>query len=103
MRWRRILQRHGMDTDELADGWDADPFDMLARGCDPVHATISFSAKANNPDYGITGVQVHVSMMCPQDERSMNLAAELCFRKVIELLNPAAASIGVPQLPTMPE
>ena len=103
MKWRRVLQRHGMTQQELAEGWDEDPFAMLAHCADQVHSTISFSAKSAHPEYGIANVQVHVSIGCPQDERNMNLAAELCFRKVIELLNPAAASIGVPQLPQMPE
>lgn len=103
MRWRKILERHGLSQQELAEGWDNDPFAMLAHCADQAHSTISFSAKSSHPDYGIVSCQIHVTVQCPQDERSINLAAELCFRKAIELLNPAAMSIGAPPLPQMPE
>ena len=103
MRWRRVLERHGVTQQEMMDGFDEDPFAMLAHRCDPVHSTISFSAKTAHPDYSIVSCQIHVTVQCPQDERMMNLAAELCFRKAIELLNPAAMSIGAPPLPQMPE
>jgi hypothetical protein len=105
MKWSRILQRQGFPP-TTENGEDVDPFLMLSMdGADTERppATISYSAKSNHPDYGLVGCQIHVSIHCPQDERSMNLAAEICFRKAIELFNPAAAVIGSPQLPQMPE
>ncbi len=105
MKWSRILQRQGF-TPTAENGEEIDPFLMLITNAVQENrppATISYSVKSNHPDYAIVGCQVHVSIHCPQDERSMNLAAEICFRKAIELFNPAAATIGSPQLPQMPE
>lgn len=103
MKWSKLLKRHGF-PDVYQNGEEVDPFSMLCAANDgkPL-ATISYTTKTNHPDYGAVSCGLHVSIHCPQDERSLNLAAELCFRKTLELFNPAAAAVGSPQLPKLPE
>jgi hypothetical protein len=103
MRWTRILQRHGTTDVELQEGYDADPFEALVRNPDAPHATLSYSLKSNHPDFSRIGVSLSLTIRCPQNERHINMAAELCLRKATELINPATFLLGTPQLPTMPE
>lgn len=95
MKWTQVLQRHGYEV-EIREGTDIDPFLWLAQQAqargEPV-AQISFRTSL---DFGKASCTVTIN--CPQDERSLNTAGELAFRKAHELTNDAASIIGEPPM-----
>lgn len=100
MNWSLVIRRHGYESEERS-GMEPDPFQMLyAKGEAPV--PVGFTIKTNHPDYGAVSCQLHITIHCPQDERSINLAAEVCFRKAVELFNVAAPAVGAPAVPPLP-
>lgn len=100
MRWREVLERHGYTVQE---GVEPDPFLFLAQQAKEAQERgepiTTVSAKANSPEYSVVGF--HVTITCPQDERSINLAGEIAFRKVHELTNDGASVTGVQPLPSI--
>lgn len=100
MNWSLVLRRHGCVHEERS-GIEPDPFQLLhAKG--EANVPIGFTIKTSHPDYGAVSCQMHITIHCPQDEQSINLAAEVCFRKAVELFNCAAPAIGAPAVPPLP-
>lgn len=97
MKWIRVLQRHGYEVEEQQEGTDIDPFLWLAQQAQARGEPVARVEFRTSLDYG----KAHcvVSIACPQDERSINLAGELAFRKAHELTNDGASIIGEPPLP----
>lgn len=90
MKWTRLLHSRGWSVPTVEGGNDIDPFSMLAQG--ETKARISYSVKAG----GYGEIFVNVSIECPQSEPHINLAAELVFRKAVELANDGASHLGIP-------
>lgn len=93
-----MFERHGYQV-TVEEGTDIDPFLWLAQQAkargEPI-ATVSFRTSL---DFGKANCMV--SIQCPQDERSINLAGECVFRKAHELVNDCAAILGEPPLPSI--
>jgi len=102
MRWVEVLQQHGYQV-QAEEGTDIDPFLWLAQQAQAAQArgepVTTISAKANSPEYSAVGFLVTIT--CPQDERSINLAGEIAFRKALELTNDGALAAGVQPLRSM--
>ncbi len=99
MKWNRVLERNGYKIEQSAVEYD--PFLLLAqqtaqRGEPASHVSMTTT---NGADFGQLKVTAMVSIGCPQDERSINLAAEIAFRKVLELTNDASSHLGLQPLP----
>ncbi len=94
-----MLKRAGYEVTEVA-GSSYDPFQMLATAAQQRGLpTSSISCNmATSGEYGAPKVGFTVNIHCPQDERSMNMAAEMVFRKALELTNDGASQIGAPML-----
>jgi len=86
MRWKRILERYGFTVEE--EGVEVDPFFTLGEMAKSgeIRSTVSSEAR-RSLDYGQVGCKVYISMQCPQNESSINLAAEIAFKKALELTN----------------
>jgi len=98
MRWTRVLQQHGYQV-ETTDGTDIDPFLWLAQQAKArgeAVATISYRTSLE-----FSTVACTVTISCPQDEHSINLAGEIAFRKAHELTNDGANLMGEPPLPSI--
>jgi len=103
MNWNRVLERHGYRFEQGAAEYD--PFLLLAqqvtqKGEPPAHISLTAT---NGGDFGQLKVTAMVSITCSQDERSINLAAEIAFRKVIELVNDGSSHVGLNPLPVLPD
>lgn len=95
-----MMERYGWRTDQVG----SEPFTPLsvqvqqARAAGQAVARISVNA-GTALDYGSVKVSVNVTIECPQNEGSINLAGESAFWKAVELVNDAASHVGAPQLP----
>ncbi len=98
MKWTRILQRHGYQV-EIQEGTDIDPFLWLAQQAKARGESVATVSFRTSLDFGKANCMVSIS--CPQDESSINLAGELVFRKAHELTNDGASLIGEPPLPSI--
>jgi len=96
MKWKRILQQHGYTVEQ--EGGDVDPFLFLAQQAKASGLPTAAIEYKTSLDYG--KVSCVVTIQCPQDECSINLAGELAFRKSLELTNDGASQIGEPPLPS---
>jgi hypothetical protein len=54
-------------------------------------------------EYGAVKCGFTVNINCPQNEKSIDMAAEMVFRKALELTNDAASQLGLPSLPPFQE
>ena len=99
MKWIQVLRRHGYEV-EAPEGSDIDPFLWLAQQAKEAQErgepVTTVSSKVNSPEYSVVGFLVTIT--CPQDERSINLAGEIAFRKTLELTNDGASVTGVQPL-----
>lgn len=99
MDWSVVMQRYGWTTDQVG----SEPFTPLAaqvaqaRAQGQGVAKVTVSAGTAH-DYGAVKVSVTVSVECPQNEGSINLAGEAAFWKAAELVNDAASFVGAPTL-----
>lgn len=93
MNWTRVMQQQGWQV--VDNGTVIDPFSFLAQG--ETKARLSIGVKAG----GYGEVFVNVSIECPQTEAHMNLAAEVAFRKAVEIANDGADKVGVAGLPPL--
>lgn len=99
MKWDGVYSRYGWT--ETVHG--SDPFNTLAIQARAKRAereaVAHVTANAGiSMEYGAVKVSFSVQLECPQDEGSIHMAGELCFRKAAELTNSAAALVGLPQL-----
>lgn len=97
-----MFRRHGHQVEE---GVEYDPFAFLAlqaqqRG-EPV-ADIT-ATTYNGVDYNQVGCRISVTIHCPQDEKSIDMASEMAFRKALELTNAGASQLEIPPLPAFEE
>ncbi len=101
MKWTRTLQRHGVTSAQ--EGIEIDPFSMCAMLADEKRrAEIEYNL-GTATEYGQARCGVVVRIVCPQSESAINLAAEIAFRKALELVNDGASHIGTPLLPPFEE
>lgn len=94
MKWLKVFERHGYQVNE--EGTDIDPFLWLAMQCKARGEAVAVVTYKTQLDFGKASCSVTIS--CPQDEQSINLAGELAFRKALELTNDGASVIGEPPL-----
>jgi hypothetical protein len=90
MKWQRTIKRlEALSTDE---GHEDDPFLKLAadKGSARVSGTISRSL-----EYGELKCGVTVTISCPQSDPHINIAAGICLRKAIELVNGGMKIMGI--------
>lgn len=98
MRWTRLLKRYGYQVEET--GAEYDPFALLAaqsQASGTPNCTISYNLGTSR-EYGEVRCGVNITIHCPQNESSINMAAELAFRKGVELTNDGASHLGIPGL-----
>jgi hypothetical protein len=95
MKWTRVLERHGYEVQQ-EEGTDIDPFLWLAQQAQARGEPVAQVSYRTSLDFAKAACTVTIS--CPQDERSINVAGELVFRKAHELTNDGAAIIGEPPL-----
>lgn len=101
MTWTRLLKRYGFQVEEA--GVSYDPFLVLATlaKSDP-SAKVSITLGSSR-EYGEVKCAVTITLTCPQNETNLNMAAEVAFRKALELVNDGASQLGIPQLPPFEE
>jgi len=90
MKWQRTIKRlEALSTDE---GHENDPFSTLAaeKGSARVSGTISRSL-----DFGEVKCGVTVTINCPQSDPHISIAAGICLRKAIELVNGGMKIMGI--------
>ncbi len=101
MKWARFMKRHGYQVEDT--GVEYDPFMTLAAqaqaGGQPT-ASISYNI-GTAIDFGQVKCGVNITIHCPQNEKAIDMAAELAFRKGVELANDGASHLGLPTLPTL--
>ncbi len=100
MNWKRTLVRAGYIKED--SGEVPDPLAMLAFHAGATPAELEYQLRTGT-DFSQSYCAVRLNIRCPQDERSINLAAEVVFRKALELVNDGASQIEVPLLPTFKE
>jgi len=94
MNWNRVLERHGYRFEQELLNMTVPPTRPAGtqKGEPPAHISLTAT---NGGDFGQLKVTAMVSITCSQDERSINLAAEIAFRKVIELVNDGSSHVGL--------
>ncbi len=103
MKWNRSLQRAGYVLEEAGASYD--PFFLLgqkARQNGVGIAKVSYTVGTSR-EYGETKCSCTVSIECPQDEKNIELAGEVAYRKALELTNDGASQLEIPQLPAFEE
>lgn len=97
MKWHSFWRRHGFASVEK-EGYLPDPFVHLARDAKQRgEATANIHCHLDNGiDYGQTKVGFSATVTCPQDEKSMDMAAELVFRKSHEWVTSASQQLEIP-------
>jgi hypothetical protein len=98
MKWQLFLERHGVQG--LQQGVDYDPFALLAQQAQAPAANVHVSV-GSNLEYGAVKCTVSVTLSCPQNEKCIEMAGELAFRKAVELHNSGAEAMDIPLLPTV--
>lgn len=101
MKWTGLLKRFGYQLP--AAGAQPDPFMALAQQSEGQKSVNVNCNVGTSLEYGEVKCGFSVTVTCPQNEQSMNMAGELAFRKAIELTNDAATHLGLPLLPAIPE
>jgi len=99
-----MLKRAGYVVEEVA-GVEYDPFMMLAQQAQQQGLPISHlnCHMGTSREYGETKCGFSVSVSYPQTEKNIDMAAEMAFRKALELTNDAASHLGLPPLPAYEE
>lgn len=97
MKWRSFWVRHGFAPVEQ-EGVSPDPFSLLAaKAQQQGEATTNVHCHLDNGiDYGQTKCGFGATINCPQDEKSMDMAAELVFRKAHEWVTSASSQLEIP-------
>lgn len=98
-----MFRRYGHH--QVEEGVEYDPFAFLAQQAqargEPV-ADVT-ATPFNGTDYNQVGCRISVTIRCPQDEKSIDMAGEIAFRKALELTNAAASQLEIPPLPDFVE
>jgi hypothetical protein len=97
MKWKSFWQRHGYAPVEN-EGVLPDPFAALAaQAKQQGEPTVAINGRLDNGiDYGQTKCGFSATIHCPQDEKSMDMAAELVFRKTHEWVTAASQQLEIP-------
>ena len=103
MKWSSYWKRHGYAVEH--NGVIPDPFTALAAQAvrDGLPTTNIHCHLDNGIDYGQTKVGFSATITCPQDEKSMDMAAELVFRKSHEWVTSASSQLEIPPPPPFEE
>ena len=103
MKWHSFWKRNGYAVEQ--SGTMPDPFAALAAAAtqaglpsSTVHCHLD-----NGIDYGQTKCGFSATITCPQDEKSMDMAAELVFRKSHEWVTAASSQLEIPPPPPFEE
>lgn len=97
------MKRHGYQVED--SGVEYDPFSTLAAqaqasGLPTSAITFNLGTAA---EYGEVKCGLSITLHCPQTESHINMAAELAFRKGVELVNDGASHLGLSPLPVPEE
>ena len=95
MKWERVAENGEMTMAD--EGLEADPFALLH---DKDGASVSFNVGRAHPDFSRVKCSVSVTLRCPQAEQLINKAAELAFKKALELVNDGMSHLA-PELPVI--
>jgi len=93
------MRRHGYQVED--SGVEYDPFATLAAqaqasGMPTSSLTYNLGTALQ---YGEVKCGLSITIHCPQNEKLIDMAAELAFRKGVELTNDGASHLGIPLLP----
>ena len=100
--WEKVVENNGVSKE--AGLLNGEPFASLANaakewkahGLEPARLNILVG---NGADYNQLKVAITISIVCPQHEQYLQLAAEAGFLKALELVNEASETLGIPPLP----
>ena len=99
MNWSGVMEKYGWKADVVG----REPFTPLAAVSQAARAKGQSVARVGvtvgtSAEFGACKASFTVTVDCPQDEQSINLAAESVFIKATELVNDAASHLGLGDL-----